>query len=96
MPSSFEITSMKQSWVVLRSSSCSGLVSGSGASVLVFVVGRRLLNYFFKWTFLVSGESGRLLDMRSSVSPGQVARLPFLIYWMNVEGVGLKHAAWIN
>ena len=65
---------MKQSWVVLRSSSCSGFGSGSGASVLVFVVGQRFLNSHVKWTFVVAGESGRCLEMRSSVSPGQAER----------------------
>ena len=90
---------MNQSWVVIRSSSGSGLVSGSGASFLVFVVGRRFLNSCFKWPFVVAVESGRCLEMRSYVSPLQVVRFPFLIAWMNVEGVGLKHAAcrnWAN
>ena len=65
---------MNQSWVVLSSSSGSGLGSGGGASVLVFVVGRRFLNSCFKWPFVFAGESGRCLEMRSSVSPGQVVR----------------------
>ena len=60
---------MKQSCVVLRSSSGSGLGSGSGASVLVFVMRQIFLNSFFKWPFLVAKESGRCLEMRSSVSP---------------------------
>ena len=87
---------MKQSLVVLRSSSGSGLVSGSGASVLVFVVGQRFLNSCFKWPFVVAGESGRCLDMRSSVSPDQVVRQLFLISWMYVKSAEIKHAAWRN
>ena len=63
---------MKQPWVVLWSSSGSGLGYGSVALVLVFVVGRRFLNYCFKLPFLVAVESGRCLEIRSSVSPGQV------------------------
>ena len=46
-PSYFDITAMKQSWVVLRSSSGYVLGSGNGASVLAFVVGRRFLNSVF-------------------------------------------------
>ena len=65
---------MKQSWVVLRSSSCSILGSGSGASVLFFIVGRIFLNCCFKWPFVISGESGRCLEMKSYVSPGKVTR----------------------
>ena len=52
---------MKQPWVVLWSSSGSGLGYGSVALVLVFVVGRRFLNYCFKLPFLVAVESGRCL-----------------------------------
>ena len=96
MPSSFEITNMKPSWIVLRSSSCFVLGYGIGASVVVFVVGRIFFNSCFKWPFLISEEIGRCLEMRSSVSPGQVARWPFLIDWMNVEDVALTHAAWRN
>ena len=44
-PSSFDITVMKHSWVVLW----------SGASFLVFVVEQIFLNDFFKWPFVVSG-----------------------------------------
>ena len=73
-PYSLEITSTKHSWVVIRSSSDSGLGYGSGASVSVLVVGRRFLNSCSKWPFVVSGESVRFLEMRSSVSPGQVVR----------------------
>ena len=87
---------MKQSWLVLLSSLGSGLGYGSGAPVLVFVVRGRFLNYCFKWPFVVAGESGRCLERRSSVSPVQVVRWPFLIAWMNVEGAGLKNAAWKN
>ena len=46
--------------------------------------------------FVVSGESGRFLEMRSSVSPGEVVLWPFFIASMNVEGAGLKHAPWRN
>ena len=87
---------MNQSWMVLRSSSGSGLVSGGGASVLVFLVRQIFFNSCFKWPFVVAGESGRCLEMISSVSPGQVARRTFLIAWTNIEGAGLKHAAWRN
>ena len=87
---------MNQSWVVLSSSSGSGLGSGNGASVLSFVVGRRFLNSCFKWPFVVAGESFSCLDMRSSVSPGQVLRGPFFIAWMNAEGTELKNVAWRN
>ena len=73
-PSSFDITAMKQSWVVLRSSSGYGLVSGSGASVLVFVVGKIFLNSCFLWPFVVAGESGRCLEIRYSVSTFQLVR----------------------
>ena len=73
-PYSLEITSTKHSWVVIRSSSDSGLGYGSGASVLLFVVGRRFFNSCFKWLFVVAGESCRCLEMRSSVSPEQVVR----------------------
>ena len=58
--------------MVLRSSSGSVLGSGNGALVLAFVMGRMFLNYRFKWLFVVTGESGRCLEMRSSVSTGQV------------------------
>ena len=87
---------MKQSWLVLRSSSGCVLGSGNGASVLAFVVGWRFLNSCFKWPFVVDGESSRCLEMRSSVSPVQVVRWPFFISRINVEGVGLKHVSWRN
>ena len=87
---------MKHPWVVIRSSSGSILGSGNGASVLSFVVGRRFLNSCFKWPFVVAGESFSCLDMRSSVSPGQVLRGPFFIAWMNAEGTELKNVAWRN
>ena len=74
MPYSFEITDMKQSCILLQSYSGAGLGSGSGASVLVFVVGRRFLNYFLKWPFVVAVESSKFLEMRSSVSPGKLVR----------------------
>ena len=87
---------MKQSCVVLRSSSGSGLGSGSGASVLVFVMRQIFLNSFFKWPFNFSGERGICLYMRYSVSISQVTRWPFLIAFINVEVVGLKHVGWGN
>ena len=85
---------MKQSWLVLRSSSGCVLGSGNGASVLAFVAGQRFLNSCFKWIFVVAIESSRCLDLKSSVSPGQVVRWTFFIARMNVEGTVLKHAAW--
>ena len=50
---------MKQSWLVLRISSGSVLGSGNEASVLAFAEGQIFLNSFFKWPFVVAGESGR-------------------------------------
>ena len=32
--------------------------------------------------------------MSSSISPGQMVRLTFLISWMNFEGAGIKHVTW--
>ena len=60
--------------MAIRSSSGSGLGSGNGASVLAFVAVQIFLNSCSKWTFVVDGESERCLEMRSSVSPGQVVR----------------------
>ena len=78
MPSYCVITVIKKSWVELRRSSGSRLGYGDGVSVLAFVVGQIFLNSCFRWLFVVSGESGRCLDMRSSVSPNKVVRWPFL------------------
>ena len=50
---------MNHSWVTLRSFLGYGLGYGNGASVLVFVVVQRFLNYCFKWPFVVAGKSGR-------------------------------------
>ena len=60
-PYYFDNTAMKQSWLVLRSSSGCGLGSGIGASVLSFVVGQTFFNSCFKWPFVVAGKSGRCL-----------------------------------
>ena len=65
---------MKQSWVIIMSSSGSGLGFGIGSSVLVFMVGKDFLDSCFKRTFVVAGQSGRCLERRISVFPGQVAR----------------------
>ena len=45
--------------MALESDSGSGLESGDGVPVSIFIVGRIVLNYCFKWTFVVAGEIGR-------------------------------------
>ena len=67
-------TGVKQSWVALSSASGSGLVSVDGVAVSVFMVGKILLNYCFRWPFVVAGGKGICLKMSSSVSPGQVVK----------------------
>ena len=68
---------MKQPWVALRSYSRSGLGHGYGVSLLALVVGKIFLNYCFMMTFVVAGERGRCLDMRSSMITGKVVRWLF-------------------
>ena len=82
--------------MALRRSSGSGLVSGDGVSVLSFVMGMIFSNSYFRWPFVIAGESGSCLDMRSSVSPVQVVRWKFLIAMMNMEVAGLKYVARSN
>ena len=77
MTSYFFITFMKQPWVSLRIYSGYGLGSGNGVSVLAFVVGKIFLNYCFMMTFVVAGERGRCLDIRSSMITGKVVRWLF-------------------
>ena len=78
------------------SGSVSGL--GDGVPVLILMLGQIFLISCFKWPFVVYGESGRWLNMISSLRPAHVERWK-VISLMNVEGAGLKHAAlrnWVN
>ena len=49
-----------------------------------------------RWPFAVVMDFGRYLHTLSGVRPGQVAKCPFLIALIHVEGTGLKHAVCMN
>ena len=87
---------MNQSCVTLRSASGSGLGYRDGVEVSVLVVGRNKFKFCFSWPFVIDGERGGCFEISCSASHGQVVRCPFFIALTNVEGAGIKHAAWRN
>jgi len=53
---------------------------------------RRFLFTFLRWPFAVSIDGGRCFEINEGVSPGKVAKKPFLTAAFQVLGLGLQQA----